>query len=239
MLFHQFHDGVGIGLLRKVEAQIAAALCQFWTARNAAQAVHPCLAAHVAQHRSVTFAAHLVEDDPNQPQPCVIVFETLQQRHHRPGGTAGLHHQHNGQVEQTGHFGTRAAAAFVAVEQSHHALDDAHVGIGCIAGKGLLHPIGPSHEEVEIDTRTLAGTLVKFRINIVGAALEGLHTQAAPMEQSHQPQGHGGFSTATARGGNHKCCIHARSFVHLFANFTFNTRRRQSDGSFKCLKIYF
>ena len=46
-----------------------------------------------------------------------------------------------------------------------------------------------SHEGIEVDAGMPAHRLVEFRINVIGTALEGLHTIAFPCIQRHQATG--------------------------------------------------
>jgi hypothetical protein len=123
----------------------------------------------------------------------------------------GIYHKDDGQFEYAGYFVGGTLLAIVAVVKAHHALYDADVGGGgccdgaaacterggaccdgaaaytgtAIAGEKGTDVVGTGHKGVEVDAGSSAYRLMELRINIVGSALEGLHSVALLSEKCH------------------------------------------------------
>ena len=120
----------------------------------------------------------------------------IEQRGHRVGGTLGIDHQHDGDVQHPCYLGRRAAVAIVAVVEAHHALNDAYVGILTVVEEEFADVFGCGHKRVEVDAGPAAHRLMELRVDIVGAALKRLHRVALMHKQRHQPPGNSGLARA-------------------------------------------
>ena len=136
--------------------------------------------------------------------------EAIEQRCHRIGCRMGIDHENDGQTKHTGYLVGRAPPTVVAVEESHHALDDAHVGIGTIVPEQMADMLFRGHERIEVDARPSADTLVKLRVDVVGSTLEGLHPVALAAEECHQSAGNGCLARARCRCCYQKAVLHCR-----------------------------
>ena len=138
---------------------------------------------------SVPGGAHLIEDHTGYRHSWVEVAVAVEQGCqtvcHRPR----RHHQHHRQAEQTSHLGGRTAIPVIAVEESHHALCHRHLSPGGISAVDLLHTILTVEEGVEIDRRTTGCCGVELWVEVVRAALEGLHPQSPPYKRPQESYG--------------------------------------------------
>ena len=144
----------------------------------------------------MALASYLIIYNTRDADILAEVEEAIEQRCHRIGCRTGIDHEDDGQTEHTGYLVGRTPPAIVAVEQSHHALNNAHVGIGSITPEQLSDMLVRGHERIEVDARPSADTLVKLRIDVIGATLEGLHPIALAAEECHQSAGNGCLARA-------------------------------------------
>ena len=190
-----------------------------------AEASYVYIVAHLLEHAVVAFGAYLVEDDACDADVGAEARKALQEGCHAVGCRACIDDEHHWQCEHAGYLGRRAPVAVVAVVEPHHGLDYRHVGRGGIAAEELPYVLGCGHERVEVDAGSAAHCLVELGVDVVGAALEGLHAQALLAEECHEAPGNGGL--ARAAGG---CSYH-----ELGRHFSFSRkeeRGRRSEDSF-------
>ena len=136
MFLKYLFKGQGLLLRRgevKIQPQVAATHFQFRPLGQAAQTADAHLVGHLAEHLGVALAAYLIKYHARVREAGAEPQEALQQGRHRVGRRTGIHDEYNGQIEDAGYLGRRAAVAVVAVEQPHHALHDGHIGVGRVA----------------------------------------------------------------------------------------------------------
>ena len=145
--------------------------------------------AHLLEHLVVPFTSHLIEYYASNANILAEIDETLQQWRHRIGGTLGVNHQHDGDVQHAGNLCAGALVAVVAVEESHHTLNDTHVGILTVMVEEFADVLRRRHKRVEVDAGPMAHRFVELRVDIVGPAFERLNAIAFLRQQRHQPSG--------------------------------------------------
>ena len=166
--------------------------------------------AHLLEHLEVLLRSHLVKDDASDADILPEVDETREECCHRVGCRLGIDHQYHRDIQHACYLIRGTPLTIVTVEESHHPLHDADIGIGTIVREELAHMFWRGHEGIEVDAGSAAYRLVEFRVDIVGSALEGLHLIAFPTEQSHQSSGNGCLARAAGGCRYQKCCLRCR-----------------------------
>ena len=138
---------------------------------------HPVVVQRPAQKVRVRGASHAVGNNSRYVQAGMVLGEAADDGGNGPRPAARLNHQQDGQAEREGAVRRASFQAFrrSGVKEAHDSLADGDVRAG-----GVPCPLGtdsvfPHHPRIQIEGRQSRRLPVEGGVNVVRAALEGLH----------------------------------------------------------------
>ena len=172
--------------------------------------------AHLLEHLEVALRPHLIEDDAHDVEILSEVEESIDLGSQRIGSRSGIDHEYHRESQRQGNLCRRALVTMIPVEESHHALYDADVGIVTVVTEEFLHMRRCCHEGVEINRGTVTDGCMELSVDIVGTTFEGLYAEPLLREERHQASGNRCFARATGGSRYHKSWFHTAKVEKIF-----------------------
>ena len=208
MLLQQADQCVCFRHLGKVKSQVTRTLFQVAMIGQETKTLQSDVITHLAQHPFMAFRTNPVENHTADVHILPEMDKTGKQSRQRVGRPLGIDHQHDRQAQCPCDFRRGTEVAVIAVEKSHHTLNDTHIGVFPIMGEKTLHMLWRGHKRVEVDARSAADLFMELGVDVVGTAFEGLHLLPLGNEQRHQSPGNGGLARATGWRRYHETRFH-------------------------------
>ena len=187
-------DGVHLFAFGDGQSQMSAGYGEAAVSLHEAEACHSGVGAGRLEKLEMLLRGYVVEHHAGDVYLRVEVAEAVDQWSHAVGGRLGVDDEDDGQMERDGNFGAASAPAVVAVEKPHHSFHHGGVGIFGVCAEELSGMVGGCHEGVYVHALVARGDVVEHGVDIVGAALEGLHAEPPVGKGAEQAHGEGGLA---------------------------------------------
>lgn len=114
------------------------------------------------------------------------------------GLARGLHDQHNGQIQESGHLGRAAlGGGSTTIKQAHHPLHKDAIGLAAMPVVDRAHPIPAAEVEIQVAAHPVGGETQQLRIEVVRTNFEGLNRFPTTSGQGGQTEAQKGFAAPT------------------------------------------
>ena len=208
MLLQQADQCMCFRHLGKVKSQVARTLFQVAMIGQKAETLQSDVITHLAEHPFMAFRTNPVENHAADVHILPEMDKTGKQCRQGVGRPLGIDHQHDWQAQCPCNFRRRTEIAVIAIEKSHHTLNDTHIGVFPVMGEKTLHILWRGHKCVEVDARSATDQFMELGVDVVRTAFEGLYLHPLGNEQRHQSPGNGGLAGATGGCRYHKTRFH-------------------------------
>ena len=152
----------------------------------------------------MSLTSHLIIYNTSDADILTEIDEARNECCHRIGCRLRIDHQHHRDIQYSRYLVGRALFTVVAIEETHHSLDNADVSILAIMVEELTNMLWSRHKGIKVDTGSATDSRMELRVDIVWTTLEGLHLQTFGCEECHQSPDNRRLARATGWGCDKK-----------------------------------
>ena len=141
----------------------------FW---KESQGFHAGVPAGLFQMSVMCFRTDKIENSTGNPEVGPEVFETVKNGCYAIGCRFCIDDQYDGQLQQSGDFGTAAQHPVITIEQTHDAFGDTYIGILAVTGIYFTEVFRRCHERIQIIRFPSGSSGMVFGVQIIRSAFK-------------------------------------------------------------------